>query len=506
MIKKMFALLAAVLFVVPFVVAADDFDDDFDGMDEESEESEESEEDEEEAPAKKVKEESESDAAMRDLMGEPEEEKPAAKAKKQAGSQKNFENQPEDEGTASDGIRGLKPVMLVKGSFNVYGSYKKDDGTTNNTMFGAVDEGILGLEYAGEHVIAKGTLNLRTNNQYINKMHNPLMKENLHSVQNGFANALYEIYGGVKFFDVFIKAGKMLPEYGLVDSYQELGMGFATPFLTRSLITVEGYIPETDAGFALGYNGTFAEDHNIFVGLSLGTGSNSSEFWYSDRTMGLYGRIGYAFRDYMKAAIGVQYRKDYYSKDAVSKKLDALSVGVHLKGGYAGFEIPITYDFVSRDMYSATAKKNKANKAGHLISVAPGYAYSFDHEWIDKVAVAVRFDFVRGVYIKNQIEVGEEGNKTYNDKNQDSDRDAYVEYDDKNEYPEYLNAAYFKKTGSYMRLGVTANFFTKELAGVRAMAGFTFIDQFKSEIYKKNGTKVYDYGFMAFVLQAGAEF
>ena len=62
MIKKVFTLLMAVLFVIPFVAAADDFDDDFSSEDEESEESEsEDEEEKDEAPAKKSKELSQQD-------------------------------------------------------------------------------------------------------------------------------------------------------------------------------------------------------------------------------------------------------------------------------------------------------------------------------------------------------------------------------------------------------------------------------------------------------------
>ena len=477
MIKKMLTLLAAVLFVIPFAVAADDFDDDFGGFDEESEESE---EDEEEAPAKKVKEESESDAAMRDLMGEPAEEKPVTKTKEKSDSQKDSENQPENEEKASKGIAGLKPVLLVKGGFTVMGQYKEYNPATQkttspNSMFGSVDEGIVGIEYNGKHVLAKGTLNLRTNNALIeHAVNNPLIKENYHSIQDGAANALYEVYGGVKFFDVFIKGGKMLPEYGLIDTYQELGMGFSTPFLSRSLIVVEGFIPETDAGIALGYNGVIKNVHNVFAGLSLGTGSNKSEFWYSDKTLGIYGRVGYGFKEYIKASFAFMHRKDYYSVEGVSKKLDVTGIGVHLKGAVAGFEMPVSFDYVMNQMVKGTAKKNTT---GLLLSLAPGYAYHFKHDWIDKVAVALRFDFVQGVYLNK------EGN--------------------------YLDLNNYKKDSSYMRIGVTANFFTKELGGVvRGMAGLTFLMQPESTVDKKDSNgdnRKKDYGFTTIVLQAGAE-
>ena len=482
MIKKVFTLLMAVLFVIPFVAAADDFDDDFSSEDEESEESEsEDEEEKDEAPAKKSKELSESDAAMRDLMGEPE-EKPAPRKHKDfsAETAAPAENgNAVEEGNGSVFPQGLKPVLLVKGAFTVFGQYKQYNGaeaakktSTMNSMYGSVDEGILGLQYDGEHVIAKGTINLRTDNAIVNKAaNNPLIKRNLHSIQDGAANAIYEVYGGIKFFDVFIKAGNMIPEYGLIDGYQELGMGFATPFLSRSLIVVEGFVPETDAGLSIGYNSTFAEDHNVFVGFTLGTGSNKSEFWDSDKTMGIYGRVGYGFRDYIKAAVAFQYRADYSS----GKTLDTTGIGVHLKGAYAGFEMPVSFDYNMMKMLKEGAKKNAT---GMLLSLAPGYAYHFDHEWVDKVALAVRFDLVQGVYISK------EGG-----------------------YLDFLN---YRSKKMYYRIGATVNFFTKELAGVRGMAGLTFLMQPESKVgtvatYNENG-RIKDYGFTTIVLQAGAEF
>ena len=33
-----------------------------------------------------------------------------------------------------------------------------------------------------------------------------------------------------------------------------------------------------------------------------------------------------------------------------------------------------------------------------LLSVAPGYAYHFNHDWIDKVGLALRFDYVQGIF------------------------------------------------------------------------------------------------------------
>ncbi len=478
MFKKMLTLLIAVLFVVPFMAAADDFDDDFGGFEDEGEDSE-SEEEEEEAPAKKKsKEQSESDAAMKDLMGDPDEEKEEA-------SEKNSEDgaveaAPAEEGKAAAGksFKGVKPILLVKGGFTVFGSYKRWNGSEStkktssmSSMFGSLDEGIVGLEYQGKHVIAKGTLNIRTNYAFMENGANPLARVNYHSIQNGAANALYEVYGGIKFFDVFIKAGKLMPEYGLVDSWQNLGMGFTTPYLTRSLVVVEGFLPETDAGLALGYNGIIKNDHNVFLGLSLGTGANNSEFWDSDRTMGLYGRVGYGFKDYVKAAFAFQYRKDHH----MAKDLDAVGIGVHLNVSAKGFEMPFTFDYNMMKMLKGENAIRKSTTS-LLISAAPGYAYHFNHEWIDKVGLALRYDLVQGVYL--------------------------------NGAEHYLNWNNFKSNSMIMRIGVTANFFTKELAGVRGMAGLTFLMQPKSKV-DKSGTydgKKYDYGFTTLVLQAGAEF
>ena len=509
MIKKMFTLLIAVLFVVPFIAAADDFDDDFGGDEEEESESE---EEEEEAPAK-VKGESESDAAMRDLMGEPE-VKPAPK-KQITVENVTAENVNYDESETTEGVlpKGLKPVMVVKGSFAAFASYgysKKGDTKTynNSEIFGSLDEGILGLEYAGEHVIAKGTVNLRTSNPFIGYIdkneangynpddkydtkktpkygifNNPLIKNNLHSIQDGAANAIYEVYGGIKFYDVFIKAGNMIPEYGLIDGYQELGMGFATPFLTRSLVVVEGFIPETDAGIGLGYNGVIMDDHNVFAGLSVGTGSNKSEFWDYEKTIGVYGRIGYGFKNLIKAAVSVQYRTDYDSdRSAKTKKLGLTGIGVHLKGGYAGFEMPLSVDINFIDMVGTDKSNNekKKTKTGILFSAAPGYGYDLSNhvDWLDKVAIAVRFDLVKGIF-------AEEKNLT-----------DYLE-----------KAADFKQNELYFRIGATANVFTKEFGGVRGMTGLTFLMQPESNNGKKGtNKKVYQHGFTTLVLQAGAEF
>ena len=496
-LKRMFMFLIAAMFVLPlFIIAEDDFEDDEFGSFEEEEKTEPFDA-EESAEQKKAEDKEQSDAAMRDLLGEEEvsedaaaeeEDEEAAKKdkKKDKKKKKDEEAVKEKPKKVKEPVqKGLKPVILVKGGFTLLGQYKeyrdKADLTkkysTLGAMFGSVDEGLLGAEFVGDHVIAKGTMNVRTSNPFITKGNNPLAKINLHTIQNGWANALYEIYGGVKFFDVFIKAGKLIPEYGLLDTNQNLGMGFSTPFLTRSLIAVEGFIPETDAGFALGYKGTFADEHTILVGFMLGTGSNASEFWNTDKTMGIYGRLGY-LHEYFQGAIGFQYKKDYYNKGAVPKNLSLIGIGVHLKVSIAGFEMPFTFDYSTFGLVQTSVAGPKMKSASNiLISAAPGYAYSFDSEWADKVSVAVRFDFVQGVYAIAGA-------------------------------ADYLNYDGYKSSANIFRIGATANFFVKEMKGVHSYAGITFLVQPERKIVGKstvNPLGEYDYGFMTLMLSAGAE-
>lgn len=493
--KRLITLLVAVMFILPTFITADDFEDDFGGgggddfaEDDfgsfEEEKKEEEPFDAEESAEKKEKEDQKkSDEAMRDLLGE-EEEEPREKeeAKKEEKKEEDFDAiepvdvDPKEE--VKSGAKGFKPVLLVKGGFTLLGQYRQKDATgvkrTLGSMFGSVDEGLLGAEFEGKYVIAKGTMNIRTDNPLINKSSNPLMAMNLHSIQNGIANGLYELYGGMKFFGVFVKAGKMVPEYGLVGTYQKLGMGFSTPFLTRSLLAVEGFIPETDAGFALGYENTFAKAHTIHVGLMLGTGSSNSQFWNSDKTMGLYAKLAYMHKIF-QFGFGLQYRKDYYNAGGVAKELPFIGIGIHANVSVKGFEMPLTFDFNQISMVSTTTGVAKKSAQNILLSLAPGYAYSFKSNWADKIALAVRFDLARGVYIAGT---------------------------------DYQDYATFKNTGMYFRIGATLNFFVKEVYGVGSYAGITFLMQPESEVASKNSItgQIIDYGFTTLMLSAGAEF
>lgn len=482
--NKVLMLLVAALFILPVsLFSADDFDDDFGGFDDFEEDKKDDGADEfdaeDSAAKKKEKDQEASDAAMKDLLGD-EDESPKKKDTKEESKYESKKNEPKKEKKAKIPVeKGFKPVLLIKGGFTPFGQYNTGPKTTLNSMFGSVDEGLLGAEFIGDHVIAKGTLNVRTLNPLLTKGNNPLAKANLHAIQDGFYNGLYEIYGGLKFYDIFIKAGKMIPEYGLMDTYQNLGMGFTTPFLTRSLIAVEGFIPETDAGISLGYKGTFADAHTVIVGLTLGTGSIANEWWGTDKVMGLYGRLGY-MHEFFQVALGFQYKQDYYNKTGQpAKKLADIGFGVHMnvtpKFGSHEILVPISFDYNQFQMVkigtSTIAKK--ANNI--LLSVAPGYAYCFDSEWADKIALAVRFDLVRGVYKAGAAN--------------------YLDYDK------------FSLSGMVVRLGVTANFFAKDIKGVHSFAGITFLVQPESKIVGKTAAhpSEKDYGFMTLMLSAGAE-
>lgn len=506
-LKRMFVFLIAAMFILPiFIVAEDDFEDDEFGSFEEEEKAEPFDA-EESAEKKKAEDKEQSDAAMRDLLGDEEvkedqaeeddtekEEKKVDKKKKKKDALDALEPVKEEKPKkAKEPVqKGLKPVILVKGGFTLLGQYKEYRDKTNlamkystlGTMFGSVDEGLIGAEFIGDYVIAKGTLNVRTLNPFITKGNNPLAKANLHAIQDGFYNGLYEIYGGFKLFSGFlqVKAGNMVPEYGLMDMYQNLGMGFSTPFLTRSLIAVEGFIPETDEGFMIGGKGTIKDEHTLVYGFMIGTGNVASDWWQSDKTMGFYGRLGY-MHEYFQAAFGFQYRTDYFNEKIgtatapTSKNLSLIGIGVHLRASIAGFEMPFTFDYTTFGLVQKLGNTGKMKSATNiLISAAPGYAYSFDSEWADKISLAVRFDFVQGVY-------------------------AIAGAND------YLNYDGYKSSANIFRIGATANFFVKEMKGVHSYAGITFLVQPERKIVGAKGTTPgqYDYGFMTLMLSAGAE-
>jgi hypothetical protein len=477
-LKKLFPLLIAALLALPVSLFAfddwDDFEDDgFGGWDDTPQDSRRDPDPfdpEADLGRRDDERRRDSDAAMQDLLGEKKEDE------KDLDSLLAKDDERKPVATAPS---GFKPILLVKGGFTLFGQYQhKEAGaakaSTLGLMFGSVDEGLLGGEYMGKYVIAKGTMNLRTENPFISKsdvVNNPLKGMNYHTINGGLHHGLYELYGGVKLLDsITIRAGKMMPEYGLIDTHQNLGMGFANPNLTRSLAVVEGYLPETDAGFALGYRGTFAKDHTLLVGFMMGTGSVASKWWETDKTMGIYGRLGYLHK-YFQAAVGFQYRSDYFNKDGVGiKNLSLIGFGVHANVSIKGFHAPISFDYNSFGMIQESPLKIKA-AANMLLSVAPGYKHFFnDHLGLGG---ALRFDLVSGVY--------------------------------KSGATDYLNFDKYSNTGMIFRIGATVNMFAKEIYGVESSFGLTFLIQPGMEIATKP-SKENDYGFTTIMLSAGAQY
>ncbi|HQI06120.1 MAG TPA: hypothetical protein PL195_12745, partial [bacterium] len=155
----------------------------------------------------------------------------------------------------------------------------------------------------------------------------------------------------------------------------------------------------------------------------------------------------------------------------------------------AGFEMPLTFDFNQMDMYQITSGVAK-KKTGQniLLSLAPGYAYSFDSEWADKIGLAVRFDLVRGVYTKGA---------------------RYLDYGITSSTTENASYTGFKNDSVIFRIGATVNFFAKDIKGVRSFAGVTFLVQPEQKIVGASSVKniagEYDYGFTTLMLSAGAE-
>jgi hypothetical protein len=484
-LKRLITLLIAAMLVLPASMFAfddwDDFEDDgYGGWDEEPKEEDpfgapDPFDPEDDLGRREDERKRDSDAAMSDLLGDEEEKKDD--------DLQILEPYKEEKKAVEAAPSGFKPILLIKGGFTLFGQYKHKSAPTDpkaatyGLMFGSVDEGLLGGEYMGKYVVAKGTMNLRTENPFISKsdvVNNPLKAMNYHTINSGLHHGLYELYGGIRLFDgLTIRAGKMMPEYGLIDTHQKLGMGFTNPNLTRSLSVVEGYIPETDEGFSIGYKGTFAKDHTILAGFMIGTGSVASKWWETDKTMGIYARLGY-MHEYFQAAVGFQYRNDYFNETDGIKKLQNIGLGVHANVSIAGFEMPITFDYNSFGMIEISPGLKIKAAQNILLSLAPGYAVSFDSEWADKLAIAVRFDLVNGVY--------KGGANSTN----------------------YFMFENYTNKGMFFRIGATANFFVKEVKGVGSFAGITFLMQPASEIVKT--PKEIDYGYTTLMLSAGAQY
>jgi len=363
-------------------------------------------------------------------------------------------------------------------------------------MYGSVDEGILGAEFRGNAVFAKATLNLRTKNPLLLSatdgsavQYNPLMDDNYfdNSILCGMP---YEVYGGMKLFDMLtIRAGKMIPAYSILDKYQHLGVAIGTPYGTRPLLAVEGYIPETDAGFALGFDYDLDEDSGIVAEFMMGTGviPSISQYWFSQKTMGIYFKGGYR-SEMITALLGFQYRTDY-NKDISTKQVPFIGFGLGAIFSYAGFETWLTFDYTMMSLIyeSVSGAKKNGSVGGMNLSLMPAYNLSIDYGFIDKLQFGVRFDLDLGVYSRDAAGgnyltwyTGTGTNKTY----------------------------FFKNDAMAMRFGFAINLFAKELESVKSFAGFSFMMQPQGQIVNKtgSGSDIFNYGFYNVGLQGGAEF
>jgi|GEM_PF-1048346 len=533
-VKTVFIVLS---FLIPFALcAADDLGDEFGGGEEKKKGEEDLFDAEKSAADKEDADKKASDQAIKDLLGDSPSEEPAkeedseeevAPAKKTDDFEEEEEDAPkkvEKKKESVDDIlgtkkkeekkkkekpaaQGLKPIIMVKGGFN-FGGYAKDFG--QGLMYGSVDEGILGAEFVGSAVFAKATINVRTQNPLLlcssdgsTVQFNPLMSQNYfdNSIVNGMP---YEVYGGMKLFDMLtIRAGKMIPAYGILDKYQHLGVAIGTPLGTRPLLAVEGMIPETDAGFALGLDYSLDDESGIVAEFMMGTGviPSISQYWFSQKTMGIYFKGGYR-SEMITAMLGFQYRNDYTQRDLngngtistkdgdLLKNIPFIGFGLGMIFSYAGFETWLNVDYTMMQLLYTSAKTGRlinGSVGGMNLSLMPAYNLSIDSGIIDKLQFGIRFDLDYGVYSKDAGSgdyltwyTGTGNNKTY----------------------------FFKNDAMAMRFGIAINLFAKEYETVKSFVGFNFMMQPQSQLVNKTGTAgdVWNYGFYNIGLQGGAEF
>lgn len=519
-------LFIALMVLLPFsLCVADEFDEEFGGggekkAEEELFDAEKSASDKEEADKKA------SDQAIKDLLGdtpakEEEEEEEVAPAKKADDFDDEEEVKPvkkaepkksvddllgtkkkeEKKKAAPSAPAGIKPVIMVKGSFNFGGYTEKPAGAPKSSaqslMFGAVEEGILGAEYTGKSIFAKGTINVRTNNPLLSSggpvvQYNPLMDDNytLNSILNGMP---YEVYGGMKLFDVLIlRAGKMIPSYGILDKYQHLGVAIGTPYGTRSLLATEGWIPETDAGFGIGFDYALDDESGVTAELQLATGviPSISQYWFSQKTMGLYFKGGYR-SEMITAMLGFQYRNDY--EGTAKKQVPFIGFGLGAIFSYEGFETWLTFDYTMASLIKTIGgiPKISGMAGGMSLSLMPAYNLSIDYGIIDKLQFGVRFDLNYGVY------------------NRDAAGGNYLHwYSAASSSPSAAKTYNFKDDAMTMRFGIAVNLFAKEFETVKSFWGISFMMQPQSQLVNMNGTTndVFAYGFYNVGIQGGAEF
>ncbi len=525
-------LFIALMMLLPFsLCVADEFDEEFGGGGGEKKAEEELFDAEKSASDKEDADKQASDQAIKDLLGdtpakeEPEEEEeevaPAKKADdfeeeeeapKKAEPKKSVDDllgtkkKEEKKKAAPSAPAGIKPVIMVKGSFNFGGYTEKPAGAVKSSaqslMFGAVEEGILGAEYTGKSIFAKGTINVRTNNPLLSSsgpvvQYNPLMDDNytLNSILNGMP---YEVYGGMKLFDVLIlRAGKMIPSYGILDKYQHLGVAIGTPYGTRSLLATEGWIPETDAGFGIGFDYALDDESGVTAELQLATGviPSISQYWFSQKTMGIYFKGGYR-SEMITAMLGFQYRTDYEA--TTKKQIPFIGFGLGAIFSYEGFETWLTFDYTMANLIRTITPSGQPPKylisdltGGMSLSIMPAYNLSIDYGIIDKLQFGVRFDLNYGVY------------------NRDAAAGNYLHwYSATSTASNALKNYTFKNDAMTMRFGIAINLFAKEFETVRSFWGISFMMQPQSQLVNMNGSTndVFAYGFYNVSIQGGAEF
>ncbi|RKX80852.1 MAG: hypothetical protein DRP58_12640, partial [Spirochaetes bacterium] len=487
MFKSLLVFLTVLLLSFGGVLfAEDDFgDDSFDdssddssgddgfGDEEDKKDSDDSFDAEKSAKDKEDEDKKSSDDAMSDLLGGDEEdnvnkedsEDQADKEEEAPLEEAPLEETPE-EVTKPAVAKGFKPVMMIKGGFLMFGQYKTRDathpkGASHNMMFGAVDQGIVGLSFDGRYVVAKATMNLRTPNALTETkvatpvQTNPWIAANYANYDSNFYNWLHEVYGGVNFFGklnqkLIIRAGKMLPTYGLVDQFDSLGAGIGTPYGTRDLSVTEGYIPESDAGWALGFDWAIKNKHHILFDFMMGSGtvgdSTSNPYWFSSNTMGLYIRAGYASK-FLRIVGSLQSRAQQVTAGSTGaeqiKNVPILGFGVAAKlQNIHGFNMTFSFDYnVLTLVKTFTTTPLTTSTSNMLIHMLPSYDISIKKPWLDTLQISLRFDIIKGGY-----EYGTEM------------RNAYY-------------FAYYTEKNMYFRIGAAVNWYVMEIKGVRSFAG-----------------------------------
>ena len=523
MVKSLLVFLAVVLLSFGGTLfAEDDFggdafeDDSEDSFDDGGDDESDSFDAEKTAKDKENKDEENSQDAMKDLLGDDEE--PEAKAddeedeedeedkkdKDDLEDEAPLEDEPKDT-TPAKAIKGFKPIMVIKGGMMLMGQYKTRDNpatptvaSTHGFMFGSLDMGIVGLSFNGKYVLSKATLNLRTPNPLtetkasIPVVTNPWVKANYATYDSNFYNWLHEVWGGVNFLGginqkLVIRAGKMLPTYGLVDQFDSLGAGIGTPYGTRDLVSTEGYIPESDAGWALGFDWAIKKKHHIVFDFMMASGTvgddKTNKYWFSDKVMGLYIRAGYTSK-FLKVFGSLQSRSNQAETGGATPVLKNTSLtgfGLAAKlQDIHGFNMTFSFDYNMIKLITdyGTINARLTSTSNMLIHMMPSYDIGIGKPWLDALQISFRFDLIKGGY-----EYGTEM------------KDAY-------------NFAYYTEKSMYMRIGLGVNWYVKEIKGVRSFAGFTFMMQPKSELKKALHPNTYAWndGFMAIMLTAGAEY